>query len=320
MVAGTHELDRTTIQEEAVVAVYGERAEADTRRVGVEFAFLAALVYADKPDFRAVQLRLDDIPTLGVVYIQYHVRHRLRVGGAYTLVRLARRDELVPVVYLGGYAVVLRGVACVFDCRLAVDRPVVRGAHIELGLKEESVVRDVQLLLDPEPDVTIYARALVPPALGRQTVDVDDKDVDPLAEERAVGDVDIERRVCRERASDERAVEVDARGDRHALERQEDMLSGVLGGYAEGLPVPRVVTGLVAVRQQVVFIEVGLGEVVVRQVDDPPVAVVEAHVRDSALLSGFGRIVRIRVRFQRVALAARRAETSIPCQAEIHVS
>ena len=203
------------------------------------------------------------------------------------------------------------GVGGILYCHADVEIPVIRGLLVEDRLCEHAVLRDVQGLLHINADVAVDAGALIPPALGGQTVYVNGDRVDPVPEERAVSDIYVERSVSAERSSHERTVHIHPRRDRHALEREHDMLSGKFRRENERLAVPRVVSALVAVRDEVVGRKLRLCHVVVREVYDFPIAVVKVHVRYSALLSCLGGVVGIGMRLLRFYNSRRREEAPL---------
>ena len=207
------------------------------------------------------------------------------VGRAGELFALSDRHSLAFVEKLCADAEFLVLVGAVFGSRFADNSPVVAAVLYKLGLCEYAVVSDVEGFFYDKSDVAVYACALVPPAFGSHSVDVNCDNVGSVAEECAVRYVYVKRSVSRERASHERAVEIYARRDCHSLEREHNVLAVVFSRELEGLAVPCVVSGLVAVGDEVFGFEFRLCEVVVRDVHHSPRAVVKCKRWNAALLS-----------------------------------
>ena len=257
MAADALNLHAPPVEEEALLRVEADRAEAEAAAVALDD--LAA--HGDLRLHR-VQVRRIDVPQLRGLH------------GAAKLQRLplpradaerpahARRLAALRVARHADHLRRLILIAVVAQRHVHRQRP--RAALARLGMDEHAVSVHRHALRALQPDRAHDARALVPPALVLADVDVHGDDVVPAAV-RHVGDVHLEGRVGAAVGQHEAAVDVDLAVDGHALEEQADAPPGVACGKREVAAVPGVLIAEEAQRGVVLLPRRLRDHIVVRQ-------------------------------------------------------
>ena len=220
MVAGALDLERLVVEEKSLLCIYAEGSEADAGAFGVD-----NLAVADDLDLERVEVGRVNVPTLRAAdgeLLIYHSRCRKVAeslcGSSLGYYRLAVKDSRANGCTCGSILAVLKS-------RLDLNIPGVLASLLEHGLAENSVVRDVELLLCIEADVAVNSRALVPPAFSLKAVDMYRKDVGPSVEVRALAYIKYGLGVRAERTRHKRAVKVKLSVYGSSLKAEEKLLA-----------------------------------------------------------------------------------------------
>ena len=257
MIAEAAHLDVLAVEEEALVRVVADRAQARLHALEM-LAEIAAHARLD-----AVEVRRIDRPQLGLFDGDRALHDRaviaLHRSGLYSRAAQAAGGR-VERGFEREITVVFKAV---FDGRLDLDRP---AAFLKDRLGPDAVVRDVRGGLLVQPDAAIDARALVPPALMLLRVDIHRHDI-LLSEARHVGDIHLEGGIAAGVVLHPAAVDIHSAMHRHALEEQHDALALTGRVQREMLAVPRVVILEIAQRVVVLHVRRLRNDVIVRQRD-----------------------------------------------------
>ena len=300
MVTRSHDLDRSVVEEEALFGIDGEGAEADPRRF-----LIHGLTVLEYLNGKRVKLGIVHVPALGTGNVQLLHDRLLHIRADSHVLCDMLRNQRFSVIdrRLDGSGIA--HIRAVFQRGLDLDRPAVLRSLFQNGLTENTVVRNMQLILGVELDVAINTRALIPPAFRFQALDVNGKDVRSAVEIRSVGDIEEGFRVRAEGSLHQRSVEIKFRVDGSALKADEQLLVRKRFVKQEGFSVPSVATVAVSVRKQIVFIKAALRVIVVRQIHTAPVRIIPYLSRRTDDSARFTAAVRI-------GMAVRRLHVDVP--------
>ena len=279
MIAEAAHLDVLAVEEEALVRVVADRAQARLHALEM-LAEIAAHARLD-----AVEVRRIDRPQLGLFDGDRALHDRaviaLHRSGLYSRAAQAAGGR-VERGFEREITVVFKAV---FDGRLDFDRP---AAFLKDRLGPDAVVRDVRGGLLVQPDAAIDARALVPPALPGGGVHAHGQHVGHIAEVGHVGQIDGKALVAAEISVEQLAVKVDLRVAAHALKVEKNLALLIALGQLELDAVPADAAPFVAVVGIGVGRKVLKGHPVVRQGDFAPVAVVKVRAGRAELRARLG--------------------------------
>ena len=161
----------------------------------------------------------------------------------------------------------------VLEHRLYLNVPGILGSCFKYGLAENSIVRDVELVLNVKAYVSIYTRALVPPSLGGVSVDVYRDHVRMVTEIKSVGYIERRLGVRAERTSHQRRVYVKFSVDARSFKDEHKFLIRKRLIKQEGLAVPGVILFSVSVGVSVLGSHFALCVIVVRKINLSPFTV-----------------------------------------------
>ena len=272
VVAGAEQLQRAAVEEEALVGVEAERANAKRRVAGV----YDLVAHADL-SVQRVQRGAVHVPELRAR--ELHVLLRLEVHPL-------REPELEQPA--GGFlpARVEHGamdltdrllVGLIDDSRADRDvRPAGTRLVVEGRSDERAPVPDVQRRGLRQPHVAVDARALVPPALDVGGVDAHRQHVLATVV-RHIADVEVEARVAAAVVADAMPVQPHFAAAEDAVELEPQLAAEVFGGEIEPLAVPGNAARAKAMADVPGRVIGLLDEPVVREVQRAPRAVIEAH-------------------------------------------
>jgi hypothetical protein len=227
VVAGSLQLHGLAVQQEALGAVEGDRADAEAGDMAVDHG-AADLHLGDQ----AVEVRGLQRPEDGAG--QGHgQRQRLALPGRQAAGRGGGGQHRLAGAVQHGVQQLELGPGVALVGQVGVDGQ----GPVDLGADEHAPLRHVDRGGLDQPDVAIEARALVEPALAQAGVDPHHQTVF-LADVGDVGDVDAERAVAAVLLFEDVAVDDDQGVAHRAVELDRQSLACVGGGQGEGSLVP----------------------------------------------------------------------------------